>query len=319
MKAIPLKNLVLGVAAAALLPVLHAETIDQSISPAAGVDWNQPSVWGDNAVVDANDYRTTADLIAAQTAFVVNGTTWAYTANLRDAESSSTFGGNSLILSADTRLLGKALGEATSTANIVLNGGFIHSAPNAGGSSTLAGTLSFAPGVTLGAIGMLANGAGAFTFNVASTIVGGSDVVLQLSMDGATRTNHLNITGDISGFLGTIYVSTAADGVGSDSSFSIASSAPEATLELATASTNFRFDLNSQLTFKSVVIAGEALPAGTYTYDDLNDLAPGSFLPNGGSLTVVPEPSVLGLSIAAVGWLLLRHAPIRRRRAPPTV
>lgn len=289
---------------------LHAADVLQSASVPAGNTWNNTTFWGGNALVSGNNYIT-APFGATETPFTVGSTAWQTAGNMRDAEGSSTFNGGALVINPNTRLLGKALGGATSTANIVLNGGFIHSAPNAAGSSTLAGNISFGTGITLGAIGVLANSAGPFTFNINSTIVGGSDVTLQLTMNGSDRVNHLNLLGDISGFAGTFYVSTANGGVASGSSFSIQSSAPLATLQLATTSTNFRYNLIRDTTFGSLIVGATTLGAGTYSFADLNAIAPGSFLDNGGSITVVPEPSAYA---AGVIGLLALAAFVRRKR-----
>lgn len=293
------KSILLAVLGCSLpASAVFAADIYQSGSIPAGNTWNNSTFWGGNEVVPENNYIT-APFGTPEVAFAVGGVTWQTAGNMRDSEGSSTFNGGALVLRSGTRLLSKALGGATSTANIVLNGGFIHSAANASGSATLAGTISFGDGVDLGAIGLIANTN--FTFNIASTIVGGPDVTLQLAMNGSDRMNFLNITGDISGFAGTFFVSTADGGVALGSAFSITSSAPLATLELAVDSPNFMFDLSSDITFGSVIVGSTILDAGTYSVEDLDLLAPGRFFGEG-SITVVPEPSsfaLLGVALAA--------------------
>ncbi len=95
------------------------------------------------------------------------------------------------------------------------------------------------------------------------------------------------------------------------SAFSFASaSAPLATLNLATFTTNFHFDLNSELSFGSVILDGFALDPGIYTFAELDSRAPGKFLANGGSITVlaaIPEPSLVAL-LASAGLFRGRHA-----------
>lgn len=302
------KNTLLAVLSCSLsIAPLIAADITQSGSVPAGNTWNNSDFWGGNPVVPENNYLT-VPFGTSETPFTVGGVAWQTAGNMRDSEGSSTFNGGALVVNSGTRLLSKALAGATSTANIVLNGGFIHSAANASGSATLAGTISFGEGISLGAIGVIANTN--FTFNIASTIMGGPDVTLQLAMNGSDRINVLNITGDISGFAGTFYVSTADGGVAYGSAFSITSSAPLATLELAVDSQNFLFDLSSDITFGSVIVGSTLLDPGTYTVADLEILAPGRFLGEG-SITVVPEPSTFAM--LGVGVTLFA-AVLRKRR-----
>lgn len=287
---------------------VFAADIYQSGSVPAGNTWNNSDFWGGNPVVPENSYIT-APFGASEVAFSVNGVSWQTSGNMRDSEGSSIFNGGALVINPGTRLLSKALGGATSTANIVLNGGFIHSAANAAGSATLDGTISFGDGITLGAIGLIANPN--FTFNVASTIIGGPGVTLQLVMNGADRTNFLNVIGDISGFAGTFYVSTADGGVAYGSAFSITSSAPLATLQLAVDSPNFLFNVANDITFGSLLLGDTALGAGTYTVADLDVFAPGKFFGDG-SITVVPEPATTALMSVA---LAAGAVALRRRRS----
>lgn len=303
----PLLKSVLLTLLAASLPGLHAATISQITNVPAGTNWNASSVWG-SVPNNSNDYATTAGLGGASTAvFTLNGTTWSSSTNMRDAETSSTFGGHNLILNSDTRLLSKALNGATSTANIIMNGGFITSAPNIPTvySSTLAGTITNnAPISAIGVIGYQTLET-SFTFNVNSTITGTGTIQFALYADATVRYGKINLTGNIDNFAGTIYMGVA-NNIGAGSGFSIASAnAPAATLNLATDGTNFNFNLNSNLTFGSVIIGGTTLTPGVYDYATLNGLAPGKFTDGAGSLTVIPEPStyalvLCGLSVAAL-------------------
>ncbi len=91
---------------------------------------------------------------------------------------------------------------ATSTADIVLNGGHIISAPNSGGTVNLAGTINLV--APLGAIGMNPSGSSTLTFNIDSTITGSGQ--LQLVQTGsAGSVSLLNVRGDISNFAGEFY------------------------------------------------------------------------------------------------------------------
>lgn len=308
----PLLKPVLLTLFAASLPGLHAATINQITNVPAGTNWNASSVWG-SVPNSSNDYATTAGLGGASTAvFTLNGTTWSSSTNMRDAETSSTFAGHSLIINSDTRLLSKALNGATSTADIVMNGGFITSAPNTPTiySSTLAGTITNnAPMSAIGVIGYLTP-ATSFTFNINSTITGTGTIQLALYADATVRYGKINLTGNIDNFEGTLYMGVA-NNIGAGSGFSIAAAnAPAATLNLATGGTNFNFNLNSNLTFGSVIIGATTLTPGTYDYTALNAMAPGKFTDGLGSITVIPEPSTYALALCGLSAV----AVMARRR-----
>jgi len=92
--------------------------------------------------------------------------------------------------------------------------------------------------------------------------------------------------------------------------FSILSDAPSATVVMDASSISFFYELTGNVTFGSVIVGGTLLPAGTYTFSDLNALSPGSFIDGGGSITVaVPEPAAVSLLILSAlggGLLILR-------------
>lgn len=302
------------VAVTAAVLSAQAATIDQTMTnPPAGTDWNQSSVWGDNLVVPTDDYNMIPGPTQIGQSYTGQGFAWTYYGQVRDSTTTSVFGGARLLVNDATRLLLKAI-DGVSTADIVLNGGHIISAPNSGGTVTLAGTIDLqAP---LGAIGSNAFGSSTLIFNIDSTITGSG--TLQLLETSASSVTQLNVRGDISNFAGEFYVSSSegiAPGVGS--SFSFASAiAPLATLNLAV-NNNFLFDLNSELVFGSVIVAGTVLDPGVYTYADLDFLAPGKFIQNFGTITVlpspVPEPSAMALVafaglVSVVGCRRMRRA-----------
>ena len=303
------------VAVTAAVLSAQAVTIDQTMTnPPAGTDWNQSSVWGDNLVVPTDDYNMIPGPTRIGQSFTTQGFAWAYYGQVRDSTTTSIFEGGKLLINDATRLLMKAIDDvdATSTADIVLNGGHILSAPNSGGTVNLAGTINLV--APLGAIGMNPSGSSTLTFNIDSTITGSGQ--LQLVQTGsAGSVSLLNVRGDISNFAGEFYLSSS-EGIapGPLSAFSFASaSAPLATLNLATFTTNFHFDLNSELSFGSVILDGSELDPGIYTFADLEARAPGKFLSNGGSITVlaaVPEPSVVVALLAGAGFF----AVVMRRK-----
>jgi hypothetical protein len=293
---------------ASLAASSQAATINQTTNPPAGTDWNQTSVWGGNAVIPSNDYASAALGGASATSFIVNGTTWASNTNVRDSTGTSTFGGGSLILNSNTRLLMKAIGSpATSTANIVLNGGYISAAPNGGGTTVLAGTINNFAGFS--AIGMQPFAGTTQTFNINSTITGGGLLQFTQTSGQANTIAHMNLNGDISSFTGTLYFAQAATPTSVGSDFSIAGSAPLATLQFATGATSFLFNVNNNISFSSVILNGGALAPGTYSVSDLNGFAGGKFA-GLGSITVIPEPSTIGLGVVGLLGLLA----VKRRR-----
>lgn len=314
----------LGISLAASLSPVMAATISQTnLNANDSNPWNTAAVWGGNAVTSGNDYSTVAGATVISNSYATATGNWSVNAAIRDmagnSPQSTTFGGDNLVLNPSTRLLMKGYNNVTSTAAIVLNGGHISHAPNAGGTgaagtANLAGTITANAG-TVSAIGMLPLGSSTNTLNITSTIVGSGTIQLVTS-GGTGRTAFLNVTGNIDNFAGTFYLSTntntTLDGgaPSATSAFSFAAaSAPAATLNLATASTRFLFDLDSELTFGTVIVGDTTLTPGTYEFADLETIAPGKFIDGAGSITVIPEPSTAMLS-----GLLMVGAAARRAR-----
>lgn len=293
----------------------QAATITQTnLNPNNSNLWNNSAVWNGNAVQPGNDYLTAVGATPLGTSFAANGKTWQFFNNIRDtsgaAPADTTFGGDRLTLVSGSRLLMKGR-NTTSTVNLVMqDNSHIILANDGAGSGNLAGTIAVASSA-LTAIGIQPNLSGSGnTLNIASTFTGGTGSTVQLILHGGS-TNHLNLTGDISAFGGTFLVVTStALSTGPNSTFSFASGiASMATLQLIP-SPNIAFDLNSDVAFGSIVIGGDTLDVGTYTYEDLEVRGYGTvFIPNGGTLTVIPEPSV-----AAIGGLGLAVIAGRRRK-----
>lgn len=323
-----LKNRVVTLSAVASLAMFcsptaaHSAVVLQSNFNPAGSGgtaayWNTPSMWSDGlAPATGNTYESRTQVANIGNSYTLNGTVWNYRGQIRDTNGptpvTSTFGGDSLTLTADTRLLLKGRLGITSTANIVMaNDSHIFLAPDtAAGSrtSTLAGTLHVAG--TLTGIGVRSNGGE--TFNITSTITGASGTTLQMVLSGG-QVNHMAINGTYSAYAGTFYLGTPTTGdsptTAAGSTFSFAAgSAPSATLQLETHA-NYKFNLNSDVTFGNIIVgAGPALALGTYDWEDLNTLGYGSsFLDNGGTLTVIPEPSAATFALLASGALLFRR------------
>lgn len=302
-----------------LVPLADAALILQTAYNPTASTWTAPALWDGTPMSAANQYQTVAGNPSdIGTSFTLNGKAWNYRGQVRDYPSASAttgnslFTGGSLILAGDTRLLMKGRAGGTSTADIsMLDDSHIQLAPDGNGgaaaSSTLAGTLSIANNGVTG-IGLTSNG-GNHTFTISSTISGGVGSTLQLAL-GGNHVNRIAITGDYSDFAGTIYLGTVATGTGAlGSTFAFAAdSAPLATLHV-TSNANFKFDLNTNVAFGNVILGtNTVLPVGTYTYSDLNTLGlAGSFVNNGGTLTVIPEPSAVGLAVLASAAFLRRR------------
>lgn len=280
---------------------LHAADIVQTASLGPGNNWNNPSYWGGNTPTLGNNYLTTP-IGNAATDFSFNGKSWTYNGSVRDAAASSTFGGTSLFIESNTRLLGKAnsSGTAVSTANIVLNGGFIASAADAEGGSALAGSIHL--NAPLGALALRPNGTGSFTWNINSTITGSGTLQVATYDVSNVRSGFVYLNGDLSAFTGTFYVGvgTTTNASAGNSIFAINSSAPLATLQLVPDSSAFFFyELTSNVTFAGLTIGNTVLAPGTYNGAALEAYAPGKFLDFGGTITVaaIPEPSTSALML----------------------
>ena len=310
-------------------PMASAALISQVANASASTGWNTSSIWG-SAPTAGNDYQTIST--GSSTAiYVLNGTTWNQNSwSVRDVVDASntistTFGGDHLIVNANTSLNGRATGGSTQTVNLVLNGGMYrgNTVTNANQSTTLAGTVAFGTSSTMGVMGALspANNT-TFTFNLSSTIIGAEGNTLQLTMNGgATRTVLFNVTGDLSNFSGTIYAGVSsggvAPGVSSSSAFAITSSALSATLQLDTTTTNFHYNLgNTNVSFGALALGngiGIAVNPGTYDATALNTLAGGSYFTGVGTITVVPEPDTTTLSLVGM-MIALASFHLRRSR-----
>lgn len=292
---------------------LQAADIFQIANSANG--WNSADYWG-SAATSGNNYFTTSSGNVVNE-MVVDGYQWTFTSGIGtvrdspDPGANSIFAGDSLTLSYNTRLLSKVRNGSTTTANLVFGGGFFMSGTNSPGSATLAGTISFASGINMGAIAVNRGQTVALTVN--STVIGGAADVLQLTLFSESAIiggSSIVFNGDLSNFAGMLYVGTSTTNNGSNPSsyYSVRSSSVAATLYIDTASFaagGNKYHLDNAVTFGSAIVGGVFLDPGTYTYADLESLAPGSFFDNGGTITVVPEPSGIGLCVVALGGLFL--------------
>lgn len=296
-----------GVIAAAIaagffaLPSAHAAIITQTVSAGGGVDWNA-NLWDSpaSAPTAGNDYVTAAGLIGSAVTDLGSGTN--ITSRVRLVSSGTTFAGDSLTISAGTELLGKDVG--TYSANIILNGGIMRWAPDAGSNVTLGGTINVAADSVVGVVQSNAS-----TFTISSTLTGSSNLRLAAG-HGATHT--LRFSGDLSGYTGTF-------NVGKDITFdnlltlNLAQeyNLPNLNLVYRGLGSVDRLNLSHDISVGSFSFGASSLDPGTYTAAQLNTLyGSGSQFLGDSSLTVIiPEPSVALLG--GLGMLAL----LRRRRA----
>jgi hypothetical protein len=334
-------GLLAAACSALTIPMASAATISQTVNSGTTTSWND-AMWGTPAAAptSGNDYRTVATGTNTNI-YTINGTTWSqlnWTVQSSDANTvaaastSSTFAGDSLIVSTQAPINWRATGGSTQTANIVFDGGFVRGNTLGGAalgsrSSTMAGTIGFATPTTAAAIGAFSPTDNTlYDFTIDSAITGAAGNLLQLTMSGGTSSNRnitVGLTGDLSDYFGTIYagvVTSALSGaaIGTSSSFSITSDAVNATVQLDTTTTNFRYNLGSgNVTFGELTYGngmGISIAQGVWDAAELNTLTGTSAFFGDGTITVViPEPGTT-LSLATFGLVLA----LRRRRSQRT-
>jgi fibronectin-binding autotransporter adhesin len=184
----------LAIAALMLTAVGHSQIVQTVASGGTTTEWND-AIWGTPAAVPSsgNAYQTAAGLDASsdtRLGVFVTGRVRAY----GGTDGTPTFAGSSLSIVSGTELLIKSAGT-TYAANLLLNGGVVRFAPNAGGNATLTGTLNVGAESYLGVVQSSTS-----VFTVNSTLTGSS--LLHLA-GGDGDGNSLIFGGDLSGYTGT--------------------------------------------------------------------------------------------------------------------
>lgn len=292
---------------------------------ASGQSWLTTPSWSNNAAPSAGN------------SYFVTGTTFTVRTP-QSAAASYTFGGDSLTIN-NARMLFATLGGSNITVNdlTLMNGGMFSNGTSA--TQVLHGTLNIdgSAFVRLHTVGAEAGR----NITISSQLTGSGNV-------GLIQKGTLTLSGTNSTFTGTWTVGgtgvTIPDGTYSNSSTLISTLVCSTAGSLGvnssvTLNTWSRFDLNydwattgsltladnggsatsiimtldQNITVGAFSVAGFLFDAGTYAYSDLSTLGYGDYFTNaGGSITVVPEPGVVGLFVlGSLGTILIR----RRRSA----
>lgn len=310
--------------------VQAATYIQTAYNPSGGSTWNAQAVWGNNAVTSGNIYQTAPEPgrvtsgTPLGTSFTVNvgdtSTAFTFYSYIRDfgtgtptAGSVYAFNGDKVILTEKTAF--RSYGRNTTTlANWEMqNGSLMVLNANGTGTSTMWDGTIVTSGTT--AIGLVTSNLTALT--IGASIAGTG--TLNLVMSGGSE-SYMFLNGDISGFVGTLFLSGSTAANANLRSFSIANSAPSATLQLNYQSTAFHYDLaSSNVSFSSLVLtdvtgANTVLGSGVYDAAFLNTLTGDTGIFSGtGTITIapVPEPSTYALVLAGI---LAAAIAVRHRR-----
>jgi hypothetical protein len=297
----------------------HAKAVDileATTGGASGTDWNQGAQWGGGAIPTTGNnyvlYTNTSNNSGLSSYYGVNfGTGYIRTPANGVA---SGFLGGSLIVPPGTEILMKELNGGSAGANVIFTnynnanpGGaypMIRLSPNQGSETvTLNGTITSATDGYLAADTVYNN----LELNIASTVVGPSNITLVTSGQNAFSSSNTNlVTGDWSGFSGTLNIGNATiAGV-----VELNNSAVNTNMALAMPKTAGVLILDKAISVKTFFIANNAVPAGTYTPAQLADLGFGGTFSGSGSLTIVANSvstpqgltAVSGNAQVALSW-----------------
>lgn len=264
------------------------------VQTAANGDWNAAASWGGTAPTSDNDYVLNPSVGSGGTAGLLRGPAGA---------ANSVFLGGSLTLPTGTTLLMKTQTSVTNpepnfaqvNGPITFDGGLLNLGPNAATNASMIATQFI---ITANGASFQSGFSGRnLTLDGTLTGVGPISIIGNGGTRVVTFTDLLSYTGDI----------TVSQDMGLAFGMSYTFSGG---LDLTTAASTLKVNSGQILTFTEgnlVDFVNGAVPAGTYTGSDLDALG-ANYTNNGGTIVVVPEPSVALLS--ALGLLGL----VRRRR-----
>jgi hypothetical protein len=271
----------------------------QTVQTTTNVDWN--SAFPSTPV--ASGTYVTAPGLATTPPGVADSVGVDYSTTIRSTDNGGTnsFDGGALIIAGDTRLLLKQGPGDTASANLVLeNQSNTVLATGDAGTAYLTGTIDV-PSNANAYLGV--NNFTATTLSVGSTLIGSG--TLNLGCGDTPTSQSLNLTGNMSGFTGTINVYSAGN-------FSIDTNTfTKGTLQFTnTARTSGTFTLTGTVYLGALQVGGTTVATGTYSASQLNALTNTSLFTGSGlaGVEVPPPPPVqvtdgrVTLSMASSGY-----------------
>ena len=254
--------------------------------------WNQTTIWSSGAIPSSGNSYINAPAMVLRTPEADN----------------SVFGGDSLTVRG-TLALKSASGSKTKSANVILDGGSIGNYTAGSGSiQTLAGTLNVIATSTISA------GGGAETrHNQFSALVSGASAINLTASNAASANIFTNGSNSFSGLWNLqsgILRFTSGGAVGSGlismsgGTLEIGSSWTGASLSLTGGSVTLA---DFQWTVQSLTVGSTTFGLGTYDIATLNGAGGATFTGNAGTITVIPEASVMMSLVAGALPLVLRR------------
>lgn len=260
--------------------------ITSTRSTTSAETWSTSGIWSNTAAPSAGNTYESAHILRTAT----------------------TFGGDSLTVIAGGVVALKP--SSTAISNLHMNGGSIQNYYADNNTATLNGALyidaptSITPGTNVGRINAIAS---TMYGDKTITITGGSTTAVNLTGTNNPFTGNWVVNSSLlkaigSGSLGSGNLTVNAGGkFDADSAID----SPSATFTLLG-----QMVLDQSVSFGTIIINGDTLAPGTYTFAELNTAYDAQFADGGtGTLTVVPEPASLGM--VALSLLALRR-PRRR-------
>ena len=297
-----------------------ADILEAAGGGASGKNWNQGSQWTGLAIPTTGNnyvlYTNTSNNSGFSSYYGVSFGT-GYIRTPAD-NSASVFLGDNLIIPPGTAIAMKETDGGSASANIVFTNYNNISTPNlyplvnlASSSSTLGGTVTLHGTIANQCDSYIAISASApSTFIINSTVTGTGNLTFVSSAGGSlagttydsTRTNL--VTGDWSGFNGTLNIGNATMAATVELNMSVGNT----NMALTMVNTNGALILDQTIYVAGFIIAGNAVPNGTYTPADLANLGYGGNFDGTGTLVVnhaIPSsPHINSISLNGISLVL---------------